>query len=98
MVKVLSAKALAVAVLAGGALLATGGTSFAAGTVPAGGSVTGTATDSQRGAARANAQSAAANQCAANNGVTGTWSDTQNSNGSWRSVYRGTCLGAPQGG
>ncbi len=93
--KTLTAKTLTAAVVIGGTLLATGGTSFAAGTLPKGGFVGAWGTGSTAKAAEDQATSRAEAQC--QSGKVTTWPSSYHTYfdpeiGKWSADYAGNCL------
>ncbi len=92
-VKTRAAKALAAAVVIGGTLFATGGTSFAAGESPNGAFVHATGIGATAKAAKHDARSRAKARCQSGKVTTGSYSVTHRfTNGSWVSTYGGNCL------
>ncbi|THJ39306.1 hypothetical protein E7Y31_20650 [Candidatus Frankia alpina] len=92
MVKILTAKALTAAVVIGGTLFATGGTSFAAGTLPNGAPVTASGSGSSITAAWTAATANAEQQCQSGKVTTGSYSGGTKNGKWWTISYTGNCL------
>ncbi|THJ30885.1 hypothetical protein [Candidatus Frankia alpina] len=97
-VKTRAAKALTAAVVIGGTLFATGGTSFAAGNIENGKFVTATGTGPTFETAENEATLSAADQCQSGVVTTGSYNNNHLANGTWTSTYKGRCASAPPSG
>ncbi len=92
--KIRAAKALTAAVVIGGTLFATGGTSFAAhGLLPVGAAVTAGGRGATAEGAESEATLRAEDKCESEKVTTGSY-DTHLTNGTWTSTYTGNCASA----